>query len=290
VTTPARLTLAEYIVFLDSLPVHPSRLYFASENGDVEEVKEILMKNPNVDVNWKNEGKKGKTTLYDACESGYDAIVSILLAHPGIDVNLKDMSGYTPFYSACYCGKTSSARLLLKDSKAVDFNERDVDGFTPLWRAACWGRLDVIKWWIASGREMDFGEPRNERTDAIGVAKRRGQTETATLLERFQSNATKTRHAMRVELGWYDETAAEMFALVVFVSDGLLQINNTKTTILAARFFKMARRLPLELQMIICHSVVGLPKEIIAGKDSEVAFKSLAASLLWSSFFTSSPP
>jgi len=91
---------------------------------------------------------------------------------------------------------------------------------------------------------------------------------------------------MRVELGWYVQQAAEIFALVVFVSDGLLQINDTKTTTPAARFFSIARRLPLELQMMLCFRQVESQKEIISGKDSEVAFKSLAESLLWSSFFT----
>jgi len=86
-----------------------------------------------------------------------------------------------------------------------------------------------------------------------------------------------------MELGWYDVMAAEMFALTVFVSDELLQIEVTTPT--AARFFNIARRLPLELQMIICHRVVGSRKEIIRDQDSEVAFKSLAESLLWSSIF-----
>jgi len=84
----------------------------------------------------------------------------------------------------------------------------------------------------------------------------KGNTEVVTLLERFRSNATQTRHAVRVELGWYDEAAAEMFALVVFVSDGLLQVNST-TPSPAARFFFIARRLPLELQMVLCHLVMG---------------------------------
>ena len=92
---------------------------------------------------------------------------------------------------------------------------------------------------------------------------------------------------MRLEIGWYNEAAAEIFALMVFVSDELLQFKVTTPTP-AARFFNIARRLPLELQMIICHRVVGSTKEIIPGKDSEVAFKSLAESLLWTSFFTSS--
>jgi len=107
-----------------------------------------------------------------------------------------------------------------------------------------------------------------------------------TLLERFKSDANQTRHAVRVELGLVDELAAEMVALVVFVSDGLLQIKDTPPSP-AARFFTIARRLPLELQMLLCFRVVGSGKEIIPGKESEVAFKSLAKSLLWSSFFTS---
>jgi len=115
---------------------------------------------------------------------------------------------------------------LLKDSR-VKLNEPDMYGCSPLLRAAYYDHLDVIKWWIASGREMDLGKPGDVRTDAIGVAKKYGKTEVVTLLEKFKSDATKTRHATRVELGWYDEGAAEMFALVVFVSDGLLQIKDT---------------------------------------------------------------
>ena len=96
------------------------------------------------------------------------------------------------------------------------------------------------------------------------------------LLERFKSDAAKTRHAMRVEVGWYDELAAEVFALVIFVSDGFLQIKDTTTPSPAARYFSIARRLPLELQMVLCFRQVGSTKEIIPGKESEMAFKELA--------------
>jgi len=76
-----------------------------------------------------------------------------------------------------------------------------------------------------------------------------------------------------------------MFALVVFVSDGLLQAKDT-TPSPAARFFSIASQLPLELQMVLCFRSVGSDKEVIPGNESEVAFKSLARTLLWSSFFT----
>ena len=156
-------------------------------------------------------------------------------------------------------------------------NESNNDGHTPL--AAYHGHRDVIKWWIASGREMDLGTPGNDQTDAIGVARRSGQTEIVALLKRFKENPLETRHATKVELDWYHALAAEMFALVVFVSDGLLQVNDTMTTTPAARFFNITRRLPLELQMVLCCRLMGSDKEIIRGKDSEVAFKELARRL-----------
>jgi len=125
---------------------------------------------------------------------------------------------------------------------------------------------------------MDLGNKWDAHTDAIRAAKKQGKTEEVTLLERFKSDSAQTTHAMRVELGLLDELAVEMFALVVFVSDGLLQIKDSTPTP-AARFFNIAAQLPLELQMVLCFRLAGSAKEIILGKDSEVAFKELATSL-----------
>jgi len=242
---------------------------------------------PGFDVNIRLKGSKW-TLLHDACNGdSRSAVIPLLLAHPDIDVNLKTKDEETPFY-AC-CGHASSVREMLKDSR-VKVNSPNIYGSNPLWYAASHDHLDIIKWWIASGREMDFGKPEDvDKTDAIGGAKRHGETKVVTLLERLKENPVETRHAVRVELGLLDELAAEMFALVVFVSDGLLQINDT-TPSPAARYFSIATQLPLELQMVLCHRLVGSNKEIVQGKDSEVAFKSLAEILLWSSFFTRSPP
>ena len=102
--------------------------------------------------------------------------------------------------TACIKGSTSCARLLLKDRRAL-VNEPKDNGHTPLWRGASLGSLDVIKWWIASGREMDLGKPGDCSTDAIKEAKRWGETEVVTLLERFKSDAGKTRSEVRKELG-----------------------------------------------------------------------------------------
>ena len=167
---------------------------------------------------------------------------------------------------------------MLKDSR-VKVNETNRNGYPPLFCAAYFGHLDIIKWWIASGRQMDLGKPGDiDKTDAIGGAKIYGRTKVVSLLERFKENPEETRYVVGVKLGLLDNLAAEMFALAVFVSDGILQVNDTIPSP-AARFFSVATQLPLELQMVLCYRLVESKKEIIAGKESEVAFKELARKL-----------
>jgi len=180
------------------------KFYSAVGGGKVEEVKEILRSNPNLKVNWKNDKASDRTALIIACENGHDSVVSILLTHPDIDVNVKNGSGYTPFNTARNNSKISCVELLLHDSR-VNPNEPNNSGETPLRNGAAAGQLAFIKLWIASGREMDLGKPGDAKTvawtDAIGKAKQLGKTEVASLLERFKSDATKTRSEVRKELG-----------------------------------------------------------------------------------------
>jgi len=137
-------------------------------------------------------------------------------------------------------------------------------------------------WWVASGRDFDLGRPGDvDKTDAIGAARKFNQLEMVPLLERFRENPVKTRHEVRLELRWYDDAAAEMFDLIVFVSDGMFTIKDdtTITPSPAARFFRIVTQLPLELQMVLCYRLVGIEKEIIPGMVSEVAFKNLTNTL-----------
>jgi len=97
---------------------------------------------------------------------------------------------------------------------------------------------------------MNLGESGNRSNDAIETARKEGETGVVVLLEQFEENSAETRHAVRVELGWYDEMAAEVFALVVFVSDGLLRIQPRRARNRISRFLKIAQGLPLELQMV----------------------------------------
>lgn len=163
--------------------------------------------------------------------------------------------------------------------------------YTPFLIAATGGHTIFIKTWIASGREINLGVPGSERSDAIFVTKRilklncsqhamKDRPAVVAVLESFRNNPDATRHAIRNELGWYDESAASLFALVVFVSDYLLQVPREITFTASARFLAMMEKLPLELQMFVCYRVVGSSKEIISQKHGEVAFKNLAKAFL----------
>jgi len=272
----------------------------AVENGDVKKVAELLKHNPGFKVNMRLDEHEW-TLVHHACLANHrSAVIPLLLAHPDIDVNSRSENGSTPFFFACLDGTTSCVREMLKDPR-VKVNAPDYDGKTPLWYVANWGHLDIIKWWITSGRKIDLGKPGKRVPDVIGTAKRNGRTEVVSLLERFKENPRETRQAMRAEIGWYDELAAEMFAMVVFVSDGLLQVAQGHSTSKPAarffsivrglpffksnpkpldvgsqRFFRIAAQLPLELQMVLCHRLVGSIKENISGRNSEMAFKWLA--------------
>jgi len=91
-----------------------------------------------------------------------------------------------------------------------------------------------------------------------------------------------------VKLGLLDELAAEVFALTVFLCDDLLKLKpataTTTTTTTATRFFTVATRLLMELQMVLCRRTVGSMRQNILHKDSEVAFKSLASLLSFESY------
>ena len=127
-----------------------------------------------------------------------------------------------------------------------------------------------------NNKEGDWGY---EDSTALEIARREKQSEVVSLLERFMANPTQTRHELRVKLGVLDKLAAEVFALTVFLCDDLLQLKpapTTATSSAATRFFALAKRLPMELQMILCHLAVGSTKENILRKDSEAAFQALA--------------
>ena len=270
-----------------------SRLYVAVNLGLIEEVQTLLQAHLNVNVNWAHEDNHGWTALHLAASKGDTELVKRLLAHAAINVNGQDPFGHTPLSFSCSSGRISVVQVLLEDPR-VDVVLPNDDNCTPLWLASYKGHERVIEWLIASGRDLgDLSRKGRAWEDgqkytALEIAQQYMWTVTVTLLERFMANPERTQYEVRVKLGVLDEVAAEVFALTVFVCDDLLQLkpaltslaSPSPTTVSALRFFSMTMKLPMELQMILCHRVLGSAKQNILHKNSEPAFKALARILL----------
>jgi len=138
------------------------------------------------------------------------------------------------------------------------------------------GSLQVAEIWETSRTRK--GNTGHDDHTALDIAREKGETGVVSLLERFMTNPTQTRHELRVKLGVLDELAAEVFALIVFLCDDLLQLKPARDTATpsSVKFFTVVSKLP----MILCHRAVDSMKQNILHKDSEAAFKSLARTLL----------
>ena len=267
------------------------KLYDAAHGGDVLEVESLLKDYPDLNVNWGDV--IGWTSLHIALYQGCVEVVKVLLAHPDINVNVKNEDGATPWSFGCLRGQVSVVQVLLKDPR-VDATLEDIYGCTPLWWASFSENLDMVECLIAGGTDLGDIDKKIQNCTAINMARHRNKTDVVSLLERFVSNPAQTRHEVHVKLGVLDALAAEVFALAVFLCDGLLQLKPALNPVAtpnhapsypaaATRFFSIASKLPMELQMMLCHRVVGSMKQNILHKDSEPAFKHLAEILLPSS-------
>jgi len=248
------------------------RLHEAAWINDVAVVKFLLSEHPKLDVNRQNE--YGKTALHLACHAGHHEVVQLLLAHPKINPNAQHNNGSSCLVVSVYWRRTQCAKLLLKDSR-VDVNLDEWDHRTALWWASCFGYLEIVKWLVAlRGAELDLERKVKCGIDLftpLEVAIARGQTAIASFLTKFKEAPKVLIKELQRELGVRETGAAELFVLVVLLSD---EFFNTceKGDDGPRRFFQVASRLPMELQMLLCYRAHGSMKEIVLTRDTEPAF------------------
>jgi hypothetical protein len=255
-----------------------NQFWWKIHNSKPEHVRDVIFNQRiPLDVNYRSIMNTG--FLHEVCyKDGADAL-SLLLTYPNINVNIEDEEGDSPFAVCCFFGRNNCARVLLRDHRVI-LNEKDRCGRPPLWYSASSGHIDVINECIASGRDLDIENCTDGDLTVIEVAREERNIEIAKLLEKYKKTPAETIHLKRVETGWYEREAAERFALVIFLSDGLLEIKKYPMDKKTTRFFRIARRLPIEIQMVLCQRLVGSTGFLVLSKDSEVAFKELARKLL----------
>ena len=264
-------------------------LWEACTSGDLELVKH-LASDPAVNVNW-GDPEFNRTAFYRACFHGHLSIVEFLLNHPQVEVNKSQQEGGTPFYAACQEGHLDVAKLLLTDTR-IDVNKLNQYQSTPLLKAAEKGHMPIVQLLFASGREVDTkiktiaGPARWNNKTAAEIARLQGPL-IAALIDSFEADPAATRQQLRELPELRDSFMSDLFALVVFLCDGLLLTVDAESsasffvfftkpsTSQAVRFFRIAQSLPMELQMVLCNRVFGSGKDHVLTKHSEPAFKKL---------------
>lgn len=182
-------------------------LFQAVRSDNLQQVKQLLQDNPDLDVNQADEtsmhilqyvcylgftqlaiylidncptiklnlqNSSGWSPLMYACYKGNDDVVATLLSQPSIDVNISSQDdGATPLNIACFWGNVQCVRLLLEDRR-TDVSKADKDGSTGLHAAASQGHLEVTKYYLATVdiNSVSWGQPGCSKTGVIEAAKK----------------------------------------------------------------------------------------------------------------------
>ena len=249
-------------------------LWIASALNHSDKVSRFL-KVRSLDVNWRNEESGFLSALHVACDTGHKTTTALLLNHPDIDVNIMDGAARTPLMYACTRQETRIVRLLCLDPRTrIDLCCEQ--GETAVGIATIFGSYEILRWLIASGKVM-------HDSDLLLRVENMQDVSVRNLWGTYLADPTLARFNTRVELGMKKAVVGQAFALVVFLSDGLLRVTpdsvegmNPEVQIKLQRFLQIASRLPLELQMVLCHRSYESSRDFVSTEISELAFRSLA--------------
>jgi len=161
------------------------------------------------------------TALHMACLAYHVGICALLLAYPGIDVNVKTWLGVTPLTIACTVDHYDMARMLI-ETPGIDLQQKDRDGATAVWTCARISSPTILRLLLADERlaydpSPVYYEDVQREVSPIEVAKCNMNHQCIALLQKFEVDPASTRFWLRLELSRSEECAAVVFSLVVLL-------------------------------------------------------------------------
>ncbi|KAM4716025.1 ankyrin repeat and SAM domain-containing protein 3 isoform 2-T3 [Anableps anableps] len=142
----------------------PLDLYTACSIGQYDVVAECIKKRE-VDLDGKNIG--GWTPLMYAAYIGHDNIANLLL-EAGVNVNATTPKGLTPLMLAASCGNESIAYFLLQQGAELEL--RDSRGWTALFHCTSTGHQQMVKFLLDNNADANVREPGSGFTPLMEAA------------------------------------------------------------------------------------------------------------------------
>ncbi|KAM9426493.1 ankyrin repeat and SAM domain-containing protein 3 isoform 1-T3 [Pholidichthys leucotaenia] len=142
----------------------PLDLHTACSIGQYDVVAECI-KNREVDLDHKNVG--GWTPLMYASYIGHDNIANLLL-EAGVNVNATTAKGLTPLMLAASCGNESIAYFLLQQGANLEL--KDHRGWTALFHCTSTGHQQMMKFLLDNNADTNVKEPGSGFTPLMEAA------------------------------------------------------------------------------------------------------------------------
>ncbi|XP_042253146.1 ankyrin repeat and SAM domain-containing protein 3 [Thunnus maccoyii] len=155
--------LGDSLVRPEELDV-PLDLHTACSIGQYDVVAECIKKRE-VDLNGKNIG--GWTPLMYASYIGHDNIANLLL-EAGVNVNATTAKGLTPLMLAASCGNESIAYFLLQQGAELEL--KDSRGWTALFHCTSTGHQQMVKFLLDNNADANVKEPGSGFTPLMEAA------------------------------------------------------------------------------------------------------------------------
>ena len=145
-----------------------SELQIAARDNHYE-LLELLLAEPGVNVNIRDENDM--TPLMVACRAGHTKIVRSLCQAEGVDINCRDRDGWTALHQAIRSNSLACLEIL-RESPRTDWNVRTNSGEFPLSMALLWGFPDILQVILSVsplGLDLSLTDPAGRNLAQIAV-------------------------------------------------------------------------------------------------------------------------
>jgi len=252
-------------------------------HNTIEQIVAFVRDHPEYDLNLPETEGTFTAFMYACGHNQIDVIRALVHFFPGrLDLNQRDSSGWTPVMFSCVRSAFLDVAkfLICHPDVRLDVVTNAGDCILHLVGA----NLELLRWVLATNKPLTLNWAHmDDRYSKAPSSQNLAQCRA--ILEGFHRNEGLARHQARLEIGPgpFDARWLDTYAIMIFISDGLLQMCAVLTLVVrqdTGRFFGMGQRLPLDLQMVLCRRLVGSGRAVIAVADAEPAFQHLASQFL----------